>query len=237
MVVGLLALFTWCTVWSAYETLRQQQPQHRVSNGLHLVMSLVMLLMVLPATWRPLVTVVPLPVWVAVFVLSAVWFVVQAVRSRGEGSRVAWHHLSHAAMFGAMVWHLVGMVARMGGAGHGPAGTAGAGAMTGMPDPVAVSGTAIPVAAVGIPFMAYLLTAAVLAGVRVVRPGAAHVHADHGPATQPVMDVGGCHDARPAGGTASRLAASAEAAMAFGMFWMSVGLVLPLLPFLAVLRV
>ena len=39
------------------------------------------------------------------------------------------------------------------------------------------------------------------------------------------------------GGVTDRLAALSEAAMVFGMFWMSIGLVTPLVPVLSVLRV
>ena len=41
----LLILFAWCTVWSAVELVRSTTTEHRISNGLHLIMSLVMLAM------------------------------------------------------------------------------------------------------------------------------------------------------------------------------------------------
>ena len=44
----------------------------------------------------------------------------------------------------------------------------------------------------------------------------------------------GCHEVRAVGSTAHRLAASCDFAMNFGMFWMSTGLLVPILPFFTV---
>ena len=46
--VGLVILFAGCTLWSIYELTRPQDARQRISNVLHLVMAIVMLLMVAP---------------------------------------------------------------------------------------------------------------------------------------------------------------------------------------------
>jgi len=51
----------------------------------------------------------------------------------------------------------------------------------------------------------------------------------------PVVDTRTCHEVRPVGSRKFRLEALAGFAMNFGMFWMSTGLLLPILPFLATL--
>ncbi|QGF23344.1 DUF5134 domain-containing protein [Raineyella fluvialis] len=81
--VVLLVFFAWCTAWSMYELTRPQDRTQRVSNVLHLVMSVVMLLMVAPVTWMPLVHLLTPPVVLAVFVLSTAWFAGLAVTRRG----------------------------------------------------------------------------------------------------------------------------------------------------------
>ena len=65
MYVGLFVLFAWCTLWSAVELIRSTTPQHRVSNALHLVMSVVMLAMVPRSTYAALSAVVPVGVQAA----------------------------------------------------------------------------------------------------------------------------------------------------------------------------
>ncbi len=69
--VGLLILFAWCTVWSAVELVRSTTTEHRISNGLHLIMSLVMLAMVPRSTYAALSAVVPLSVQAGFFVVAA----------------------------------------------------------------------------------------------------------------------------------------------------------------------
>ena len=44
-----------------------------------------------------------------------------------------------------------------------------------------------------------------------------------------------CHEERPVGSPRFRMAAASDFAMNFGMFWMSTGLMTPLLPFFALL--
>ena len=100
MFAGLLVMFGWCCVWSLVEVLRVRALEHRVSQVLHLLMSVVMVLMVARTTWTPLRDAVGIPALIALFSLSAAWFVALAIRSRGEalpGTRQ--HLLGHAAMF------------------------------------------------------------------------------------------------------------------------------------------
>ena len=100
--VGLLLLFAFCTLWSTYELTRRQDARQRVSNAVHLVMAVVMLLMVAPMTWMTLTAVVPTLVWVGVFALSTAWFVwrhqedgERRAHTTGDahgGSPVGWRH-------------------------------------------------------------------------------------------------------------------------------------------------
>lgn len=274
--VSLLILFLFCTAWSVYELTRPQDRTQRVSNVLHLVMSLVMLVMVPTMTWRPFVQLVGGPVLIAVFVLSTAWFAgLAVVRREARG-----HYLGHAAMFGAMAWHLVGMVVKMplmaAGMQHGTGmgsgsmgGMAGMGGMASTMTPIAQAsqpgGSVWFVALVGIPFMVYLLVAAIRDLVTAVRPASAghaggHAHAQHEhhaptaamadaqptgaqtasqqTATRTVeqaVDAATCHEVRPAGSATFRLAALAGFAMNFGMFWMSTGLLTPILPWMTLL--
>ena len=71
--VGLLVLFIFTTAWSAYELTRPQTRRQRVSNVLHLVMSLVMLAMVSEVTWRPLGAAVGMAL-LGLFVVAVLWF-------------------------------------------------------------------------------------------------------------------------------------------------------------------
>ena len=107
--VGLLLLFAWCAVWCVYELTRPQDARQRVSNVLHLAMAVVMLLMVDRATWMPLASVVGIPVLAGFFALATGWFVVRAIESRRAPRPVVAHLAGHAAMFGAMTWHLAAM--------------------------------------------------------------------------------------------------------------------------------
>lgn len=230
MYVGLLILFAWCTVWSAVELVRSTTTEHRISNGLHLIMSLVMLAMVPRSTYAALSAVVPLSVQAGFFVVAAGWFVALAVR--GPGS-VRPHFVGHAVMFAAMAWHLIGMMVKMAQMSeHGMGEHAGH----------TMAGSGDVVAWVGLPFMAALLWMGLSALVDLVRPQAGHASghvvtnrsAGEHPAHVPA--AAGCHDPRPAGSVSERAHAAMGAAMNLGMFWMSVGLVAGLLPFLAVLQ-
>lgn len=228
--IGLLILFLWCTAWCVYELTRRQDRTQRVSNALHLVMAVVMLLMVARTTWQPLVKAVPLPVIVVVFVLSTLWFLGLAVTRRG----VRAHYAGHAAMFGAMTWHLVGMSIKM--PHMGPS------MKMWMMEASKPGGSLWIVALVGIPFMAYLLVASVRDLTQAVRPAPATTHVPHqdkvlvgagAPAElAPMAEGAGCHEQRPIGSPTFRLAALAGFAMNFGMFWMSTGLLTPVLPWM-----
>lgn len=221
-LVALLVLFAFCTIWCGYELTRRQDRTNRVSNALHLVMAVVMLLMVVPATWRPLTAVVPMPALVVLFAAGVVWFAVLSIRGwRTAGRGQGLHLAGHAVMFAAMTWHVAAMAAmaaaRAGGSGMGHGGGMGQmGAMT-QPAPVMVI-----FAIVGLPLMAYLAAATVVAVAKLFRaPGAAEDLA--------------CHEPRRVGSAGYRLAALSDAAMNGGMFWMSTGLLVPVLPFFAAL--
>jgi hypothetical protein len=125
--VVLLVLFAWCTAWCAYELTRPQDARQRTSNVLHLAMAVVMVLMVTPPTWKALTDAVPVFLLVGVFALAVAWFVGLAAASfRTADRRAGWHFAGHAAMFGAMAWHLwamgameAGMSSAMDGMDHG----------------------------------------------------------------------------------------------------------------------
>ncbi|MGC3995601.1 MAG: DUF5134 domain-containing protein [Propionicimonas sp.] len=286
--VGLLVLFAWCTVWCAYELTRPQDVRQRISNALHLVMALVMLLMVAGPTWQVLTAFAPTPVLVGLFALSTAWFawlafdVFTSVDRRG-----GWHFTGHAAMFAAMTWHLAAMASMSAGMSAGMG--ASDGGMGGMDMGHGSGGAAAPMdmeawmaaasgpggvlwvfALVGLPLMAYLLWASVVAVRDLARPRAAvndacacgtgctcgpdcACSASHAALEQPerelvlagaptpvraaapVVMAHSCHEERPAGSVKYRLAAASDLAMNAGMFWMSTGLLVPVLPFLAAL--
>lgn len=282
--VGLLLLFAWCTAWCGYELTRPQDGRQRISNALHLVMAVVMLLMVAPATWTMLTAVVPTFGLVAVFALSTGWFGWLAVESRRGAGGNAWlHFVGHAAMFAAMTWHLSAMGVMEAAMSHGTGGMGessgmdmGSGGMDagGMADPSAPGGTMWLFALVGAPLMAYLLASSLRSLWRAARPADPAASAetcpcgpgcDCGPdcscyATHaravslepelvaagsvpppvraveaPAVSTRTCHEVRPVGTTKFRLESLAGFAMNFGMFWMSTGLVVPILPVFAAL--
>lgn len=191
--IGLLVLFGCSTLWTLWQLALPQNGPALVSNLAHLAMSVVMLLMVPQAVWQPFSAVIPLPGLVGFFGVFALWFVLWGVRGlRGDSltRKHGWHALGHAGMFGAMTWHLAAMLGHGGQlAEHAHAGHAGA------------SDVALLFALVGVPFMIYLLAAA-LGNLRwVIMPG-----------------------------RGSRLAALADFAMHVGMFWMSADVMVALVP-------
>ena len=262
---GLLVLFAWCTIWSAYELTRPQDRRQRVSGALHLGMAVVMLLMVPKSWWMPLTRNISIWVLVAAFAAATAWFGYLAAEAyRDGGFRNATVILGHTAMFAAMTWHLTAMAFKRsmmaGGMKAGGMGTAAASKP---------GGVLWTMALIGVPFMAYLLLAAVNDVRRAVaaKPSPAdcacganctcgpdcacqpsHVTELEQPrvlvlagggevAPQPVRGVttepASCHAVRPQGSLGYRLSAWADFAMNFGMFWMSTGLMVALLPFFA----
>lgn len=289
--VGLLVLFVWCTVWCSYELTRPQDVRQRVSNALHLGMALVMLAMVAPWSWQALVRVVPTPLLVALFGLGTAWFGWLAIGAvRNPGRRGATHVAGHAAMFGAMTWHL-GAMAAMGvamaephddpGMGSGMSNGGDMGDMGGLSHPMDMGqwmaeqsrpgGLLWLFALVGLPLMVYLLVAGINAVRRAFRPRVAMIDpcpcgpdctcgpecaCQPGHPAAPVRELAligagassanaaptvpaavnhSCHELRPIGSAKYRLSALSDAAMNLGMFWMSTGLLVPILPFFALL--
>jgi len=248
--VGLLLLFAFCTLWSTYELTRRQDARQRVSNAVHLVMAVVMLLMVAPMTWMTLTAVVPTLVWVGVFALSTAWFVWLAVDAlRGSDRNGALHFFGHATMFAAMTWHLLAMAvmhrAKLGGMG---AEWTAAQRMPG--------GVLWIFALVGIPLMTYLLISSFRSLWQAVQPRSPIAEAECNcepkeSVREPVLvgsdgaaptrlavalavSTHSCHEVRPVGTAKYRLEVISAFAMNFGMFWMSTGLLVPILPFFAV---
>ena len=285
--VVLLLLFLGCTLWSGYELTRPQDVRQRISNVLHLVMAVVMLLMVAPVTWDLLVMVVPTFGLAAVFAASVLWFGWLAVAAGRAGDRSGLLHFTgHAAMFAAMTWHLsaMGVMEAAMAQGMGSGGMDGMGEGSGM-GPMDMGswmkaqsmpgGTLWVFALVGLPFMAYLLASSLrslalairVAGEAPAMPMAASGTAcacgpdcDCGPecscqsghaasgggepaavsgavmlAEAPVATTHSCHEVRPVGSVKFRLEQLSAFAMNFGMFWMSTGLLVPILPFFAAL--
>lgn len=230
MFVGLLALFAWCTVWSVAEFALSRTPAQRVSNGLHVVMSVVMLAMVPRETWAPLRDAVGFPILVGFFVLAAGWFGFLALRPAvpGQPAHRA-HFVGHAVMFVAMAWHLQAMAVhgammRQPGGGHGQQAAGHA------PTPGQV------VAWVGVPLMAALLVMGVRHLVRAVGPVPRlnASHRAHGAGSALAMEAGCREPRRP--GVLLRAHDALGAAMNLGMFWMSVGIMVPIAPWFALLQ-
>lgn len=212
--VGLLVLFAFSTIWSLYQLSHRQSGPTLVSNLAHLAMSAVMLLMVSSTLWQPMTAIVGVPALVGLFGACTLWFVILGVRGLSAGGGRArthgWHALGHAAMFAAMTWHLAAMLGHAAGGHHHATQT---------------GGESVAVAVIGVPFMAYLLLASIWSLKNVISPG------------PDVLDHVG-HERAGHGQYASgspRLAALADFAMTFGMFWMSTGLLIPLVPFLRVI--
>jgi hypothetical protein len=276
--VGLLILFAWCTLWSIYELTRPQDARQRISNALHLVMAVVMLLMVAPITWKGLIAVVPTVALVGVFALSTAWFAWLAVDALRGSDRRGWlHFLGHSAMLGAMTWHLSAMAvmqaAMSGGMGMDMGSGAGMGGMDmgqWMAAQSKPGGTLWIFALIGVPFMTYLLLSSLRSLWQEVQPRSAVSEAscscgpdctcgpecscsvNHADATvrelEPVGSGGAapvrlaiartvsthnCHEVRPVGTPKYRLEVISAFAMNFGMFWMSTGLLVAILPFFA----
>lgn len=219
MFIGLILMFTWCTVWSLVELLRSTTANARIMHCLHLFMSVVMLLMVPRPTWQALSAVIPTPILAVMFVLCALWFVWDAWRgNHHEHPGHRRHLVAHAIMFAAMSWHLAGMAVAMasmkpGGhgdhghgnhGGHGMEGHAGHGMPGHGMEPMTV------IAWVGLPFMAALLIVGVAELIGCLRTGKDRAQRAH---------------------------LASGAAMNLGMFWMSVGLIAALVPFLKAIQV
>ena len=223
--VGLLVLLTWCTLWCARELARSRGARQRICDALHLLMAVVMLAMVPKPVWMALTGAIPVPVVVAAFAAATLWFVWLTAGAPGRSARpddaadhaCAGHahaghagrahagHAGHIAMFAAMTWHLTAMAVKASARAELGMGLA----MREWMEQAGRPGRVLWVfALVGLPFMAYLLVAGVLALRRALRPGAA---------------------------AGRRLAAMSDFAMNFGMFWMSTGLLTPILPFFAAL--
>jgi hypothetical protein len=270
--VGLLILFAGCSLWSIYELTRPQDVRQRISNALHLVMAVVMLLMVAPMTWKGLVAVVPTFALVGVFALSTAWFVWLAVDALRGSDRRGWlHFLGHSAMFGAMTWHLSAMAVMQAAMSTGMGMDMGSGTGMGgmdmgqwMAAQSKPGGTLWIFALVGVPFMAYLLISSLRSLWHAAQPRSAVAetsctcgpecscsvnHADAALrepdlvgsggaapvrlAVAPVVSTHSCHEVRPVGTAKYRLEHISAFAMNFGMFWMSTGLLVAILPFFA----
>ncbi|QLQ16085.1 MAG: DUF5134 domain-containing protein [Micropruina sp.] len=272
--VVLLILYAFCTACSAHEITRPQDVRQRVSNALHLAMSVVMLLMVSPLTWKALTAVIPTMVWVAVFGASTAWFGWLAADARRADDRSGTlHFIGHAAMFGAMTWHLAAMAAKHSAMTQGmgtPMPGGGTDMTQWMKQQSMPGGTLWVFALVGVPFMTYLLVSSLrslwhafqtpkplAAGscpcgpgctcgpecscqaghpvARVIAPDLVAVggRSTAAPVAQTVATTHSCHEVRPAGSLKFRLESLAAFAMNFGMFWMSTGLMVALLPFFA----
>ena len=276
-LVGLLLLFAFCALWSSFELTRPQDARQRISNILHLVMAVVMLLMVSPMTWGGLVSVIPTFALVGLFAVSTAWFVRLSIDAfRGSDRSGGLHFAGHAAMFGAMTWHLAAMAVKEAamspGAGMGMGSGSDMGGMD-MGEWMAAQrmpgGTLWILALIGLPFMAYLLVSSLRSLWQAVQPRTAvaavacpcgpdcacgpdcSCRMNHADATvrQPELVASGrieplqltlaapaagahsCHEVRAIGSTKYRLEVLSAFAMNFGMFWMSTGLLVPVLPF------
>ncbi|MDO4412817.1 MAG: DUF5134 domain-containing protein [Cutibacterium sp.] len=167
--------------------------------------------MVPKSWWKPLVSAIGGPTTpVVIFAICTAWMVFMAAW------RSSWSSWGHAAMFAAMVWHLAAMRAMSAAPKH-----------TGMADHSAMNQgmqTAMgshDFAVAGIPLMVALLALAIAGLWRTISGKAENpgkVPTCHVVATEPL---------------AIRLSGLADFAMAFGMFWMSTGLLAPIIPFMA----
>lgn len=231
---GLLILFAWSLVWSVRDAIKAPTVVTKISTWVHVVMAVTMILMVPKSWWKPLVSAIGGPTTpVVIFAICTAWMVFMAAW------RSSWSSWGHAAMFAAMVWHLAAMrkmssvmtaskhsgMGTMnhggmdhgmnhGGMGHGMNGSMDHGMQT------AMNAAMHDFAVVGIPLMVALLALAIAGLCRAISGKAENprkVPTCHVVATEPL---------------AIRLSALADFAMAFGMFWMSTGLLTPIMPFM-----
>lgn len=216
--VCLLVMFTVTSCWEVQRVVTARTG--RVGHVLHLLMGLLMLAMVPRQLWIPLHRGVGIPVMMGVMLLGVVWFLVQAVR-QWHDPVVRRHGLGCAGMFAAMVWHLWAMQVRM---MHtmGPMASGapmdhsmeamGHGSMTMAPATDWLTTASSPggvmwwFAVVGVLFMAGLAWMAVRDATLALRSR------EH------------------------RVGHVASLCMNLGMFWMSTGLLVPVLPFFAWLQ-
>lgn len=219
----LLALFAFCLAWEAVALVRARGAVGRTSSAAHLVMSVVMLAMVPRSWWMPFhMHLAPLPLLIGLMALGAAWFAWRTAKA-APGHRT--HPATCLAMFVTMVWHLWAMQAMMahtmamsmpshGGMDHSQmdhSHMAGHASMGGMAAKSWQQAASEPghllwwVAVAGVVLLAVMLWATTRALSRI--PG---------------------HPGQ-------RLALAAEAAMCFGMAWMSTGLLTPVAPWVHVL--
>lgn len=228
-LVGLLVLFGWCLLWTVRDLLASfgllgaDRPAQgawaiTVSQCCHVVMSLVMLTMVARSWWTPFSDALTEPALIAIFGAATLWMAAMAVW------RVSWLAVGHTLMFGAMVWHLSAMASMSSMAGsmsssHSSMGSMGGHDMSGQMGGQ-MSGLTL-VTGIGLPLMAALLILGISGLVRVITARAPH------PGTA------SCCHVTPTSRATARFSGLTDAAMGFGMFWMSAGLMAPLLPFMA----
>lgn len=222
--IGLLILFIWSLVWSIRDAVVAPTVPTRISSCVHALMGVTMILMVPRSWWHPLVGTVGPTTPLVVMAVCTAWMVFMAAW------RTSWSAWGHAVMFAAMVWHLAAMRAMSamkaassgssmhngmhGGMNGGMHGNGGMGGMS------AMQSTMHNYAVVGVPLMICLLIMAVAGAWRLIsgRPeNPTRTPACHVVATEPL---------------AVRLSGLADFAMAFGMAWMSTGLLAPLWPFM-----
>lgn len=260
--VGLLVMFAYTTGWGVYQLTRPADRRTRVSGLLHLWMSVVMLLMVPRSVWQPFVKVVPLPLIAATQALSVVWFAWFASKERADRSLAA-HFAGHATMFAAMTWHLIAMSVKMPHMGTGMAAwVAEESKAGGVLWTVALIGVPF-MAWLLYAGVRSLIEAVAPARTQALEASDHHDHAHHDPAhevhgqhdhaamtaamtsggtavaldrdvARPLLEVAGCHEPQPVGSPLQRLGRLHDAAMNLGMFWMSTGLMVALLPFMSV---
>ncbi|MEL4503435.1 hypothetical protein AAEX63_00680 [Luteococcus sp. H138] len=208
--IGLLIFFAFTTAYETYQLVKATSARGRISHGLHWLMSVIMLLMVPKNIWVPFRTVVPVPVSIFLMVLGVIWFGYLAVMAR-PGHRA--HPTGCTLMFAAMAWHLAAMMVKMqnmkamggmsGGSHGGMSGGSHGGMGGGMNHQLMWGGHSALwwMALIGIPLMAYLLYASIRAVALALKE------------------------------PSRRIEALSDFAMNFGMFWMSTGLMTPILPF------
>lgn len=200
--IGLLIFFAFTTAYESYQLIKATSTKGRVSHGLHWLMSVIMLLMVPKNIWVPFRNVVPVPVSIFLMVLGVVWFGYLAVMAK-PGHRA--HPIGCTLMFAAMAWHLSAMMVKMQNmkAMGGMAGGMHGGMGGGMKHQMMWGSHSALwwMALIGLPLMAYLLYASVQAITLALKE------------------------------PSRRIEALSDFAMNFGMFWMSTGLMTPILPF------
>lgn len=210
--VCLLLMFLFSVGWEGWRLVTSRTLPSIVSSAFHFVMAVIMLAMVPKNWWTPFRGLFGMPLLIALMAAGAIWFAVQAFRG-GKSCHIhqRWHSAWCSGMFIAMTWHLWAMQMKMSHmmpmkpAGHG-GGMGGMGKAPMMPNMEWIAQASRP---------GHTLWWVALVGLPIMA----------------FLLYAGIRELMAARQREGRMVHIGDAVMYLGMFWMSTGLMLPILPF------